>query len=163
MKVQLSTVLSDLSGVTGMRILRAIVAGERDGVRWAEFRDPNVKASQETIAKSLEGTWRPEQLAILKRQLGDGDHVQQQMAACDVDLQAMMKDLPDAEMPSEPPPATASHPQRHARAPAQEEEQALEKCAALRPERGTEAGGRCGPDAHRRHPGEHDSDRHHGG
>lgn len=108
MNVQLSTVLSDLSGVTGMRILRAIVEGERDGVRLAEFRDPNVKASQETIAKSLEGTWRPEQLAILKRQLGDWDHVQQQMAACDVDLQAMLKDLPDAEKQSPPPPAAPS-------------------------------------------------------
>jgi len=46
----MSTVLSDLSGVTGMRILRAIAAGERDGMRLVEFRDPNVKASKETIA-----------------------------------------------------------------------------------------------------------------
>jgi transposase len=102
MNVQLSNVLSDLSGMTGMSILRAIVAGERDGRRLAEFRDARVKASQETIAKSLEGTWRPEQLAILQRQLGDWDHVQQQIVACDVDLEAMLKQLPDAEIDPEP-------------------------------------------------------------
>jgi hypothetical protein len=105
MNLQLSNVLSDLSGVTGVRILRAIVAGERDGRRLAEFRDARVQASQETIAKSLEGTWRPEQLAILQRQLADWDHMQQQMAACDRDLEALMKQLPDAEIDPEPPAA----------------------------------------------------------
>jgi hypothetical protein len=104
--VQLTNVLSDLSGVTGMRILRAIVAGERDGRRLAEFRDGRVQSSQETIAKSLEGTWRPEQLAILQRQLADWDHVRQQIAACDVDVAAMMKQLPDAEIEPAPPAAT---------------------------------------------------------
>ena len=104
MNVQLSNVLSDLSGVTGMRILRAIVGGERDGRRLAELRDARVQASQETIAKSLEGTWRSEQLAILQRQLVDWDHVQHQIGACDVDLEALMKQLPDAEI--DPPPPT---------------------------------------------------------
>lgn len=103
MNVQLPNVLSDLSGVTGMCILRAIVAGERDGKRLAQFRDARVKASPETIAKSLEGTWRPEQLAILERQLRDWDHVQQQIAACDLDLEVMMKQLPDAEIDPQPP------------------------------------------------------------
>jgi transposase len=106
MNVQLATALSDLSGVTGMSILRSIVAGERDGMRLAEFRDPHIKASKETIAKSLEGTWLPEQLAVLKRQLGDWDHIQRQIAACDVDLQVMMKQMPSAKVkptPSAPP------------------------------------------------------------
>jgi transposase len=103
MNVQLTTTLSDLSGVTGMSILRAIVAGERDGMRLAEFRDPRVRASKETIARSLEGTWLPEHIAVLKRQLGDWDHLQRQIAACDVDLEAMMKRLPSAEVhPSQP-------------------------------------------------------------
>jgi transposase len=102
MNIQLATVVKDLGGVTGMKILRAIVAGERDGAKLAEFRDPRIKASQEDIAKSLEGTWRPEQLAILKRQLEDWDHLQGQMAACDKDLQAMMKRLPAAEVQSRP-------------------------------------------------------------
>jgi transposase len=104
MNVQLSTVLSDLSGVTGMQILRSIVAGERDGMRLAEFRDPRVKASKETIARSLEGTWLPEQLAILRRQLEDWDHVQKQITACDLDLQRLMRELPAAPVAAEPPP-----------------------------------------------------------
>jgi len=115
MNVQLSTVLSDLSGVTGMRILRAIAAGERDGMRLAEFRDPNVKASKEIIAQSLEGTWVPEQLAIVKRQLADWDHLQQQIAACDVDLQAMMKKLPDAKTEPKPPSPDPTGPRKRRR------------------------------------------------
>jgi transposase len=95
MNVQLTAVLSDLSGVTGLKILRAMVAGERDGRKLAEFRDPNVKASREEIAQSLEGTWLPEQLAVLRRQLADWDHLQRQIAACDEDLSARLKELPD--------------------------------------------------------------------
>jgi transposase len=98
MNVQLTIVLSDLSGMTGMKIIRAIVGGERDGKKLAEFRYPNVKASKEAIANSLEGTWLPEQLAILGRQLADWDHVQQQMAACDKDLAALLKEMPAAEV-----------------------------------------------------------------
>ena len=65
------------------------------------------KASKETIAKSLEGTWLPEQLAILKRQLADWGHVQKQMAACDLDLQALMQKMPAADAePAQPPPDT---------------------------------------------------------
>jgi hypothetical protein len=71
-------------------------------MRLAEFRDPRVKASKETIAKSLEGTWLPEQIAVLKRQLGDWDHMQQQIAACDVDLQAMLKQMPSAKVKPTP-------------------------------------------------------------
>ncbi len=102
MNIQLATVLSDLSGETGMSIVRCIVAGERDGKRLAEFRDPHVKASKATIAKSLEGTWLPEQLAVLQRQLGDWDHIQRQMAACDADLQAMLQQLPSARVQPQP-------------------------------------------------------------
>lgn len=112
MNVQLATVLSDLSGDTGMRILRAIVAGERDGRRLAALRDPRVKASEETIAKSLEGTWLPEQLSLLQRQLADWDHIQRQIEACDVDLQRLMRELPGAEVQAPPPNEKAASPGR---------------------------------------------------
>jgi len=113
MNVQLTTVLSDLSGLTGMKIIRAIVGGERDGKKLAEFRDPKVKASKETIAKSLEGTWLPEQLAIVARQLADWDHVQKQVAACDKDLAVLLKKLPAAEVkPVEPAAGKTSKRQR---------------------------------------------------
>lgn len=103
MNVQLGTVLSDLSGSTGMSILRAIVAGERDGHKLAKFRDPRVKASQERIAQSLAGTWQAEQLAILKRQMADWDHVQKQIAACDQDLQALLRQMPETAVSPAPP------------------------------------------------------------
>jgi transposase len=109
MNVQLSTVLSDLSGVTGMKIIRAILAGERDGRKLAAFRDPNVKASEEQIARSLEGTWIPEQLAILKRQVEDWDHIQKQIGACDLDLALLLEKMPTAEAkPARVKPARAS-------------------------------------------------------
>ena len=116
MNVQIGTVLSDLSGTTGMLIMRAIVGGERDGQRLAEFRDLRVKASQETIAKSLQGTWRPEQIAALQRQLADWDHVQAQIVACDQDLQSMMKQLPRAAKEWSPvPPSATPNPQKRGR------------------------------------------------
>lgn len=60
MNIQLSNVLSDLSGVSGMAIVQSILAGERGPRKLAALADPQVKASQEVIAKSLQGNWRPE-------------------------------------------------------------------------------------------------------
>lgn len=105
MNVQLATVLSDLSGTTGMSILRALAAGERDGRQLAALRDHRVRADEETIARSLEGTWQPEQIAILKRQLADWDHMQRQIAACDRDLEDVLKSLPAAAVPTVSPAA----------------------------------------------------------
>ena len=65
MNVQLANVISDVSGFTGQAIIRSIVAGERDPRTLAELSDPRIQASQEEIAKSLEGTWRPELLFVL--------------------------------------------------------------------------------------------------
>jgi hypothetical protein len=63
MNVQLSNVLSDLSGVSGMNIMQAILDGERDPQTLAAM--PGVKATPEDIAKSLEGNWREELLFVL--------------------------------------------------------------------------------------------------
>jgi transposase len=63
MNVQLSNVLSDLSGVSGMTILGAILSGERDPQMLASLVQPEVQASQQEIAKSLEGNWREELLS----------------------------------------------------------------------------------------------------
>jgi len=136
MNVQLATVLSDLSGVTGMSIVRAIVAGERDGLRLAEFRDPRVRASKETIALSLEGTWLPEQLAVLQRQVEDWDHVQRQIAACDRDLEAMMQKLPEAEHepapPAQPGAGTTTRRKRRKNGKSSKNEPNFDLAAALR-------------------------------
>jgi len=66
LNLQLANVISDLSGVTGLAIVRAIVAGERNPQKLAELSHPRVAASQEEVAKSLEGNWRPELVFVLR-------------------------------------------------------------------------------------------------
>ena len=69
MNVQFQHVISDITGLTGLAVLDAIVAGERDPLVLAKLRDPRVKASEETIRKSLEGNWRAEHILALKQRL----------------------------------------------------------------------------------------------
>src|SRR3954452_22110629 len=69
MNVQLERVLSDMMGVTGQAIIRAIVAGERDVLTLAQLRNPACKSSEEMIAKALTGTWKPELLFVLAQAL----------------------------------------------------------------------------------------------
>jgi transposase len=68
MNVQLANVLSDVSGVTGQAIIKAILAGERNAHKLAAFRDPRVKASEQQIAQSLEGNWQQDLLFVLKQE-----------------------------------------------------------------------------------------------
>ena len=69
MNVQLANVISDISGLTGQAIIRAILHGERDPLKLAGLSDWRVHASQEEIAKSLEGNWRPELLFVLQQEV----------------------------------------------------------------------------------------------
>ena len=69
MNVQFQHVINDITGLTGLAILDAILAGERDPAVLAKLRDPRIKASEETIRKSLEGNWRAEHILILKQRL----------------------------------------------------------------------------------------------
>jgi hypothetical protein len=64
MNIQLANVLSDVSGMTGQAIIKAILAGERDPLKLAEFRDKRVKASEDEIARSLEGNWQEDLLFV---------------------------------------------------------------------------------------------------
>jgi transposase len=108
MNLQLHKVLSDITGVTGMKILRAIVAGERNPVVLAQMRHPLVKKSQETIAKALTGDWRPEHLFTLQQAVELYDIYQQKIQACDRQVEAYMKTLESQGDPKDPPkPATA--------------------------------------------------------
>jgi transposase len=68
MNVQIANVISDISGVTGMAILDAILKGERDRYQLADLANPRIQASKEEIARSLEGNWRPELLFVLRQQ-----------------------------------------------------------------------------------------------
>jgi hypothetical protein len=69
MNIKLQHVVSDLTGVTGMAIIRAILAGERDPVTLARLRDYRCQQSEETSAKALYGQWREEHLFALAQAL----------------------------------------------------------------------------------------------
>jgi transposase len=91
MNLQLANVISDVSGLTGQRIVRAILAGERDPKNLAELSDYRIRASREQVAKSLEGHWRPELLFLLKQEMEMYDTYQRRMAECDRELEAHLK------------------------------------------------------------------------
>ena len=69
MNVQLHHVISDIMGVTGQAIVRAIVAGERDAATLAKLRDRRIKADEAEVAAALQGNWREEHLFALKQTL----------------------------------------------------------------------------------------------
>ena len=100
MNVQLANVISDISGLTGQAILRAIVAGERDPQKLAALSHPRIQASQEEIAKSLEGNWRPELLFVLQQEVDMYDTYQKRIAECDLQLQKQLAGLTGVTQPS---------------------------------------------------------------
>jgi transposase len=104
MNVQLANVISDLSGLTGQAIIRAIVGGERNPRKLAELSDPRVHASREEIAKSLEGNWRPELLFVLQQEVEMYDTYQRRIDECDHRLQKQLASFTDS-VPSRPPDA----------------------------------------------------------
>ena len=112
MNLQLANVISDISGLTGQAIIRAIVAGERDPQKLAEFRDPRIQATHEEIAKSLEGTWRPELLFVLQQQLEMYDTYQRRIAECDQQLQRQLASMADSTASQSPQPAEKKHGKR---------------------------------------------------
>ena len=69
LNLQLANVISDLSGVTGQAIVRAIVASECHPQKLAELSHPRVAARGEEVAKSLEGNWRPELVFVLRQEV----------------------------------------------------------------------------------------------
>jgi len=95
MNLQLANVLSDVSGMTGQAIIKAILAGERNPHKLAEFRDPRVKASEEEIARSLEGNWQPDLLFVLQQEQDGYEFCQKQMAECDRQLEKYLQQRED--------------------------------------------------------------------
>ena len=93
MNVLLDSVLADITGQTGQKILRAIIDGERDPQRLASFRHRRVKASADTIAASLEGTWREEHLFALEQAMQRYDFLEQQLEDCEARITAQIDSL----------------------------------------------------------------------
>ena len=106
MNVKLTQVVSDITGVTGLSIIRAILAGERDPHQLARFRQSGCKKSEEEIAKALQGNYKLEHLFVLKQALAQYDFYLQQIEECDAQMEAMYAALPpsDSEAPGSPPP-----------------------------------------------------------
>ena len=95
MNIQLANVLSDVSGMTGQAIIKAILGGERDPHKLAALRDLRVKASEEQIAQSLEGNWQPDLLFLLKQEQDGYEFCQKQMAECDHQLAQYLQQRED--------------------------------------------------------------------
>jgi transposase len=95
MNLQLANVISDISGKTGLQILRAVVGGERDPEKLADFRDPRIQASREDIIASLRGNWRAELLFQVKQELARYDFCQLQIAECDRELEQQLSSFPE--------------------------------------------------------------------
>ena len=107
MNLQLHHVLSDITGITGLAILDALLAGERDPHVLAQHRDPRLKASRETLAKALVGDYRPEHLFTLRQSLASYRHYQRLIAECDAEVQALLGAFAAAAPPPLPPPPPA--------------------------------------------------------
>jgi transposase len=97
MNIQLHHVLSDITGVSGLAILDAILAGQRDPVKLAGLCNSRVKSSRETVAKSLEGDYRPEHLFTLSQSLVGFRFYRKLIREVDEELEGRMRQLPTAD------------------------------------------------------------------
>ena len=93
MNVQLHHVVTDITGATGLRIIRAILGGERNPAVLARMRDRRCHATVETIEKALAGNYRAEHLFALEQALALYDTYQQKASACDARIEAVLKEL----------------------------------------------------------------------
>lgn len=114
MNVQLHQVLSDVTGVSGLRIIEAILAGERDVRKLAELVDCRVRASQATVRKALAGDYRAEHLFVLRCAHDLHQTYQEKIARCDEQIVAQLAQLPDRVKVQEKPvpPRKAGRPAR---------------------------------------------------
>lgn len=103
MNVKLTEVVSDITGVTGLSIIRAIVGGERDPRYLASFRQSGCKKSEAQIAKALHGNYKPEHVFVLKQSLAQYDFYLRQIQECDAEMEAMYAALPPSDPESRAP------------------------------------------------------------
>jgi transposase len=108
MNVQLHHAVSDITGETGLKILDAIVAGERDAAVLARHRNYRCKQSEAEIAKALRGDWRPEHLFTLRQSLEAWRYHQKLVAECEAEMDTQSKALVAQTTAEPPPPAKRS-------------------------------------------------------
>lgn len=111
MNLQIHNVISDITGVTGLAILDAILSGERNPKKLAALKNGRIKASKTTIEKSLEGDYLPEHVFTLKQSLQAYRHYQQMMAECDQEIENHLNNIDsriDVDKNPPPPPTPSS-------------------------------------------------------
>jgi transposase len=104
MNVRVHRAVSDLDGVTGMAILRAIVKGERDARQLAKLRDPHCRKSEEEIAEQLSGHWREDHLFSLQQALRMHDAVQERIADYEREILRKLAEMEREECRGQEPP-----------------------------------------------------------
>ncbi|MBV5328155.1 MAG: IS110 family transposase [Chlorobium sp.] len=103
MNVQLGHVVSEITGMTGMNIIRAIVAGQHDPKELVKYRDVKCKNSEETMIAALSGNYKPEHLFALKQSLELIDFYSEKIKACDEAIELIMQQLRQHTEPPEKP------------------------------------------------------------
>ena len=102
MNVKFQHIIRDITGKTGLAIIEAIVSGEQDPLNLARLRDPRIRADEATIARSLQGHWRDEQIFELTQALELYRVYQGKIAECDREIEAQLErfeDRGDGELP----------------------------------------------------------------
>jgi len=117
MNLPLHHVISDVTGVTGLAILQAILAGERDPHKLAARKQYQIKSSRDQIAKALVGDWRPEHLFALRQALEGYKFYQSQIAACDQAIENVLAAFEPKIDPTQKPLAPAKPSQKKASDP----------------------------------------------
>lgn len=117
MNIKLTSVLSDITGLTGMQIIRAIIAGERNPRTLAKFRNHRCKKSEDEIALALEGNYQPEHVFLLRQSVELFDYYNQQLAACDAEIEQHYAVFePQVDILEDPLPSTTARSGRKQRA-----------------------------------------------
>jgi len=104
MNVRVHRAVSEIDGVTGMKIVRAIAEGERDPMKLAKLRDWRCRKSEEEISNELTGHWREDHLFSLRQSLHMYDAIQQRVADYDREILRKLAELQREECRHEPPP-----------------------------------------------------------
>lgn len=112
MNLQIHHVISDIAGTTGLAIIDAILAGERDPQKLADLRDWRIRASEATIMKSMVGDYRDEHLFALRQSLAAYRHYQQLIVEVDQKVKKMFSKLPAKVDPAQDPMPEARNPRK---------------------------------------------------
>jgi hypothetical protein len=106
MNIKLNQVISDITGVTGMKIIRAIISGERNPLKLARMRNPRCNNSEATISKALQGNWRSEHIFALQQAVELYDFYKKKIIACESRIQRHLESFDDRSngTPLEKPP-----------------------------------------------------------